>query len=329
MKLWSIQILRFVAALLVVHLHAVERLDHFRGDPGVFGHAATLFGRCGVDLFFVISGLIITMTAKGLTASDFVTKRARRILPMYYLAALPWVLIGLANGTFGWRQVISTGLLWPATDIIAPPVLPVGWTLCFEALFYMAFALVIWRRWAIWPVLATFLFALLFGRGSVASFIGNPIILEFLFGVALAHAPPARWATLGIPVGMAVLVLGAALSWPPFGVEKDFLAGENGWIRVATLGVPAALIVWGTLQIGARKGALTALGDASYSIYLFHAPLVAAAVWVMVKFSDTPADLIIIVATGFALLVGWRIHELFEKPLLAFFKRPLLSVRET
>jgi exopolysaccharide production protein ExoZ len=329
MKLWSIQILRFVAALLVVHLHAVERLDHFRGDPGVFGHAATLFGRCGVDLFFVISGLIITMTAKGLTASDFVAKRARRILPMYYLAALPWVLIGLAKGTFGWRQAMSTGLLWPATDSITPPVLPVGWTLCFEVLFYMAFALVIWRRWAIWPVLAAFLFALLFGRGSVASFIGNPIILEFLFGIALAHAPPARWAITGIPIGIAVLVLGAALSWPPFGVEKDFLAGQDGWTRVATLGVPAALIVWGTLQIEARKGALTALGDASYSIYLFHAPLVAAAVWVMVKFSDTPADLIIIVATGFALLVGWRIHELFEKPLLAFFKRPLLSVRET
>jgi len=323
MKLWSIQVLRFAAALLVVHVHAVERLDHFRGDPGVFGHAATLFGRCGVDLFFVISGLIITRSAMGLTASEFVTKRARRILPMYYLAAIPWILIGLGNGTFGWRQAMATVFLWPATDMITPPSLPVGWTLCFEALFYMAFALAIWRRWTIWPILAAFLFALLLRHGAVASFIGNPIILEFFFGIALAYAPPFRWAIAGIPIGIAVLVLGAALSWPPFGVEKDFLAGEGGWIRVAALGIPAALIVWGTLQIDARKGALTALGDASYSIYLFHAPLVAAAVWLMVKYSPAPSDLIIVMATGFAVLIGWRIHELFEKPLLAFLKRPL------
>ena len=127
---------------------------------------------------------------------------------------------------------------------------------------------------------------------------------------------------------MAILVLGAALNWPPFGVEKDFLAGESGWIRVATLGVPAALIVWGTLQIDARKGALTTLGDASYSIYLFHAPLVAAAVWLMVRFSAAPSDLIIAVAAGFAVLIGWRIHELFEKPLLAFLKRPLPPLRD-
>ena len=289
----------------------------------MFGHAATLFGRCGVDLFFVISGLIITKTAQGLTASEFMSKRVCRIMPMYYLAALPWIVIGLANGTFGWRQTIATGLLWPATDSMTPPSLPVGWTLCFEMLFYVSFALVIWRRWTIWFVLGTFLLALLFGQSPVASFVGNPIILEFLFGIALAHAKPVPWAIWGIPVGIAVLILGAALDWPPFGGEKDFLSGVNGWFRVVTLGIPAALIVWGALQIDARRGALTVLGDASYSIYLFHAPLVAAAVWGMARFNFVPADLIIILASGFAILIGWRIHELFEKPLLALFKRPL------
>jgi exopolysaccharide production protein ExoZ len=196
-------------------------------------------------------------------------------------------------------------------------------------LFYAAFALVIWRRWLIWPILATFLSALLFGRGALASFVGNPIVLEFLFGIALAYAPPARWAIAAIPIGVAVLVLGAALEWPPFGVERDFLEGESGWFRVAALGVPAALIVWGAVQIDAKRGALTTLGDASYSIYLFHAPIVAAAVWVMAKFSNVPADPIIFLSTGFTVLVCWRIHELFEKPLQAFFRRPLLSVRET
>jgi exopolysaccharide production protein ExoZ len=238
-------------------------------------------------------------------------------------------MVSLARGSFGWRQTISTGLLWPATDVITPPSLPVGWTLCFEVLFYVAFALVIWRRWTVWPILATFLIALLFGHGATSSFIGNPIIMEFLFGIALAYAPPARWAIAGIPIGVAMLVFGAAMNWPPFGVEKDFLAGADRGLRVATLGVPAALIVWGTLQIDAKKGVLTALGDASYSIYLFHTPLLAAAVWIMARFTPAPADLIMIVAIGFSLLVCWRVHELFEKPLLAFFGRPLLRARET
>jgi exopolysaccharide production protein ExoZ len=329
MKLWSIQVLRFVAALLVLHVHAIEWLMDFRGDPGIFGRPATLFGRCGVDLFFVISGLIIARTATGLTASDFIAKRARRILPMYILASLPWVLAGLAIGSFSWRQMISTGLLWPATDVITPPSLPVGWTLCFEMLFYLCFAMVIWRKWLMWPILGTFLFALLFGRGAVASFVGNPIILEFLFGVALAYAPPARWAIAGIPIGIAILVLGAAWNWPPFGGVKDFLAGADGWLRVATLGVPAALIVWGALQIDTKKSILTKLGDASYSIYLFHTPLLTAIVWIMAKFSRAPSDLIMSVAIGLTILVCWRIHELFEKPLLAFLGRPLLSARET
>jgi exopolysaccharide production protein ExoZ len=329
MKLWSIQVLRFVAALVVLNMHAVQRLMDFRGDPGILGHPATLFGRCGVDLFFVISGLIIAKTAAGLTASNFIAKRARRILPMYFLAAFPWMLADIAKGTFGWREMISTGLLWPASDVITPPSLAVGWTLCFEMLFYMAFALVIWRKWLAFPILGTFLFALLFGRGAVASFIGNPIILEFLIGVGLAHVPRVRWAIAGIPIGVAVLVLGAAWDWPPFGGVKDFLAGTDGWFRVATLGVPAALIVWGTLQIDAKKGSLTTLGDASYSIYLFHTPLLAAAVWMMAKFTRAPADLIMAVAVCFSIVVCWRIHELFEKPLLSFLRRPLLAVRET
>lgn len=87
MKLWSIQGLRFAAALLVVWVHAVERTFAITGQYGLTGNAGALLGRCGVDIFFVISGLIITRTAAGLSPRTFVRRRAIRILPLYLMAA--------------------------------------------------------------------------------------------------------------------------------------------------------------------------------------------------------------------------------------------------
>lgn len=322
MKLWSVQVLRFVAALIVAHLHAVQRAFEFTGQYGMLGGPSSVFGRCGVDLFFVISGLIITRTARGLSAPEFLGKRVRRIMPLYLLVAVPWIVAAAVQGDLGWRDVLATAFLWPATDVITAPLMPVGWTLCFEALFYAAFALVIWRPRAIWLVGGVFLMALALRKGALLQFVGNPIILEFLAGVALAYAPKFRPAVLAIPVGVAFLIAGAVLKWPPFGEAPDFLAGTTAWIRVFAIGVPSALIVWGSLQIEARPGLLTYLGDTSYALYLVHAPIILAMVALMAQFTTLGPDAMIVISTGTAILVAWRAHELFEKPMLAFLARP-------
>ncbi|HEX5380282.1 MAG TPA: acyltransferase [Phenylobacterium sp.] len=320
MKLWSIQVLRFVAALLVVHLHAVERTQEIVGDYGILGHVAGLLGRCGVDLFFVISGLIIARTSQGLTATEFIAKRARRILPLYLLFASAWALKDAVAGTLGWRDLLATGALWPASDRMTVPLLPAGWTLCFEVLFYAGFAFTIWRPRVIWLLAGAYLVALSWRSGPVSQFVGNPIILEFLFGVIIAQAPRWRPALVGIPLGAGVLVLGAVLRWPPFGGELDFLMGRDGWIRVLTLGVPAALIVWGALQIEVPESPFTYLGDASYSLYLVHAPLVGGVALLLTRYTSLPADVVILTAVACSVIVAVRVHELFEKPMLAYLR---------
>lgn len=320
-KLWSIQILRFVAALLVVHLHAVDNVWLFTHKVGIGGRTWDEFGHCGVDIFFVISGFIITRTSKGLTAGEFIARRARRILPLYWAISALWMLAYVFASSIDWRTMLATWLLWPATNGIATPIIPMGWTLCFEALFYAAFALVIWRPKTVWLIAALYVGALAFPVVEPLKFFGNPIILEFLAGVILAYVPAWRPATIGIPAGVAILVLGAVLHWPHPGTPIDALTGVGAWTRLAVLGIPAVLIVWGTLQLRAREGVFSYLGDASYALYLIHPPIVAGTVILLVGLAHLPPDLGIVAAMAAAVVVSWRVYELFEKPMLAGLKK--------
>ncbi len=321
MKLWSIQVLRFVAALLVVSLHAVTYTHDLTNHYGLVGRAGSLIGNAGVDIFFVISGLIIARTSRGLSASEFIGKRARRVLPLYFLLTAPWMVVALALAHPGWRDLVASWLLWPATDRMTMPLIPVAWTLCFEALFYVAFAVIIWRRWAVWLIGLIYLTALTLRVGPALQFIGNPLILEFLAGVLLSFAPRWRLGALAIPIGVGILFAGGIFGWLPSGPVVDDLVGAHAWLRVATLGVPAVLIVWGVLQIEARRSVYTYLGDASYSLYLVHVPVVSGAVFLLARVARLPTDVVIAASIGSAVLVAWRVHELFEKPVLEWLRR--------
>jgi exopolysaccharide production protein ExoZ len=64
--IWPLQILRFVAALMVVYVHAAQLAVKETGSYGLFPPEFALAGQAGVDIFFVISGVIIAKTAVGL-----------------------------------------------------------------------------------------------------------------------------------------------------------------------------------------------------------------------------------------------------------------------
>ena len=79
-NLRSIQILRGVAAGLVVIAHVIEHADWVSGDP------VLITGRFGVDIFFVISGFIITyITGDGpFDPKVFAIRRIFRVVPLYW-----------------------------------------------------------------------------------------------------------------------------------------------------------------------------------------------------------------------------------------------------
>ncbi|WP_077374578.1 acyltransferase family protein [Mesorhizobium prunaredense] len=312
--IWSLQILRFVAALMVVYVHAAQTAMAATGSNGLLPHDFQVAGRAGVDIFFVISGVIIAKTAPGLTWQAFAWRRFRRIVPLYLLLSIPYAIIASKAG-FGWRDAVATVFLWPATDQMTAPALPSAWTLCFEMLFYAAATIVLIDRRLLLGILGIFGFAMAYrSAGPVFQFLGNPLIIEFAFGVALAYAPKLPRGVWCLTIGIIAMTGAGFVGIAPKGGTMEFLEGVGGFQRVLVYGVPAALIVFGTMHIEANPSAWTILGDASYMLYLVHTLPISLLLVVWMSYPINP-DLIIAIGVGTSVLFAWRMYVRFELPL--------------
>jgi exopolysaccharide production protein ExoZ len=318
-KLASIQILRAAAALSVALFHAAQ-----------WSHLDFAVGAAGVDVFFVISGFVLwtACEARPSGPAAFLKGRAARILPLYWTVtlvaagaallapkALPIVLPEA-------RHLVLSLLLVPHTDPAGGPfpLLPTGWTLTYEAFFYgvMAVALAAPKDRRLQVASGLLLAASLLGFGYHGwyTLLANPMLLQFLAGIALARLwargrlqrLPRICGPLMVAAGLAVLAVCQAS-----GLRDDFL-------RPFVWGPPAALIVSGALKLQAdgRIGAgwltraLVAEGDASYSLYLVQAPVIAVFVWLTPAW---PAALRMPASFALAVAVGWLCWRFVERPL--------------
>ncbi len=309
-RLQSIQILRFVAAAMVVCLHANPSLH---------------VGAAGVDIFFVISGFIIANIATSKEPGQFLADRVRRVYPIYLLSSIPYAWFVIAAHGVDWQRLAATATLWPVYGDYVSPYLRQGWSLCFEMLFYSATALVLWRPALLKIVVAIYAaaLALAFATGwPLFQFIGNPIILEFGMGVLIARLPRSSKANgaAAITVGVLLLIASVPSSGHRFLMESlvDLSAPE----RSIVWGVPAALIVFGAIQLeGSLRGRVSRffayLGDASYSTYLIH-------VFALAAFS---AILWWPLATIAAIGVGVIQYRYVEQPLLRLLKKRPAAMR--
>lgn len=264
----SIHYLRGLAALAVAAFHAF--IDE---APQVLAG--------GVDVFFVISGFVmVEATRNGCNAHRFLLARAARILPPYWIAcALASVLV-VSTPLRDWLLVPEATVMWGWP--IPEPFLSPGWTLAYEALFYILFAVCLGRWW-----LAAILLTVLAGLGTVWQLvITNPIVLEFAFGMALANLPRqhlARWSGVLLVGALSCFLLAASLERIPM---------VSRWL---ILGMPSAALVAGLVGLEARIPAsrvLHFLGSASYSIYLVHMlPMVWTSHWTGLALGVTAGSL--------------------------------------
>jgi exopolysaccharide production protein ExoZ len=195
-------------------------------------------------------------------------------------------------------------------------------------LFYAAVAQVLVDRRYLYLLLGLYGLAFLLRRyGPVFQFLGNPLVIEFLFGVAIARLAMWRTGVFGIPIGFAALALAGPLHLAPTGDTIDFLTGKDGVQRVLVYGLPAALIVYGAMQIRARESLWTYLGDASYTVYLAHTIAITGLLTLWVAFPVQP-DLVVAVTVAVSVIFSWRVYEAFEKPLLRVVRKyPNFPVR--
>lgn len=323
----SLQVFRGVAALAVVVHHAATSTSAFvQTVPAAWLRLFDL-GALGVDFFFVLSGFIIMhahMHEAGNQAAikPYLSKRLARIFPAYWPICLALLVLyaampGLTASGGREFSYLSSVFLLPAN---LPPALPVAWTLVHELLFYAIFmlwfvsrraffvGLLVWAGlilimqfcddgsgWARYPLsllnlefMLGVLVALLYGRASFRFYItmiivGGMLVIIMLF---MMYADIEGGHRLGLAVGFAVLMLGMAR----YEQHKNIF-----W--------PMSLLL---------------LGNASFSIYLIHNPLLS--------FTQRIAGLLgmswplallcgVVLSIGF----GFLYFQWVERPLLKFF----------
>lgn len=285
----SIQLLRGLAALMVVLFHYLELQLGTEHEKIPLIHYV---GGAGVDIFFVISGFIMTTSSSGhgpAASREFLFRRLVRIVPLYWtLTALAFALALLSAPTgvtagLGWRGFFSSLAFLPVSDgyvrlnpaASATYVLPMAWTLTFEWYFYALFALsMLWgistaRRIGLlvaWFFVVTVVGAALQPRPLMLQVLTNPMSFEFVFGcaVALLHQRGVRWSALASAAAVAVAVVMLFGGVGGAGMRRIVMWGGAGFLLVAA----AALTERGRLNSG--LAIFEHLGDISYSVYLSH-----------------------------------------------------------
>src|SRR5580698_8202837 len=134
---------------MVVHFHALLFPLAIVGGEGLLGAGhLNEMGPAGVDIFFVISGLVIGLTGPLATprptAARYFWMRWSRVAPFFYVASLPMIAVWAIAGQLTTAKTVATFLFWPmAGGTPVTPYLAPGWSLCFEMIFYTSISLLL------------------------------------------------------------------------------------------------------------------------------------------------------------------------------------------
>ncbi|MEI6799366.1 MAG: acyltransferase family protein [Pseudomonadota bacterium] len=319
--------LRAIAVLPVILFHA--------------GFSTFSGGFVGVDVFFVISGFLITsIIVKDVEAGtfsfwDFYERRARRILPALFLVMLccipfawmwmlPMELKAFSTSVVSVCLFVTNVLFWRQSGYFdaAAELKPLlhTWSLAVEEQFYIIFPIAILLLWR-------------FGRRNVISSIALVVILSLaLSQYASNHYPSANFYLL--PTRAWELMAGALCSFAIVGhsIPRDNILSLAGLAAIVvsvfaydeTIPFPslyALLPVLGTCAIllFARQGTLVGallsmkpvvgIGLISYSAYLWHQPLFAFARIRSLTEPTSQLMLLLAVASIALAYLSWRFVE--------------------
>jgi exopolysaccharide production protein ExoZ len=348
-RIISIQVCRGLAALLVVlaHLHGIETKycasDHLR----LFDH-----GALGVDLFFVISGVVIaSVTVEKFghprDAGTFLYHRLARIFPIFWIYTT-LTLIALHFNPLGNSADQARSFHLLASYLLIPTHLPMlllqGWTLSYELYFYLAFFFLLllvpkpiapWLL-ALWGI-AVIALKLHIGLSPIpiVQVLISPSLLEFLAGCILFHL--YRRSRLHPSAG--ILLLATSVVWLAAIVlytvhvhanNPDWIV-DHPWRRPLLYGSFSTLFLLGAIELERTRiirylPLLSSIGDWSYSIYLSHALVLALVARLVLRLLPHQASIILItlitlIGLPAVLIAGQLSYVYLERPLLHLLYR--------
>jgi peptidoglycan/LPS O-acetylase OafA/YrhL len=344
---------RALAILIVIFHHAVG----FTGVPPASGAERVIDALAqqawmGVDLFFTLSGFLITgilLRTKGTDGyyRNFMMRRVLRIFPLYYLFILVFFVILPrlfpaqpdlarlpAQQAWYWLYLPNVRIYlngnWYATFVEH------AWSLSIEEQFYLVWPLVVAllsRRnlvrfclVAIPLSLTLRVLIVLHGGDHAAAFVLTPAHLDgLLLGAMLAAYEPQ--GTHARPRFVALTVAGVAFValTPRLGVSyaiAHYALSVTGWslacvgfVGLAITSPPTSLL---TRILTLRP--LAAIGTYSYGVYLVHQPLMRALVPRVNAVTGSPLrhwTLLAIVGGALSFAIAWVTYHAFERRFLA------------
>ena len=328
--------LRLIAALMVVSYHYTYRA------PGPWGeHTATVFsdvgpvtgyGWLGVQLFFIISGFVICMSAWDRSLSAFAVSRVARLYPAYWfgvLATASLVAVLGPQSTLPSAGRLLANLTMLQTPLGVPDIDGVYWTLWVELRFYVLIALLVWRGLTYRRVVAFCLIWTFASAGAAAT--GD---WRLIYVVDADHAPffvagmalylIYRFGPTFTLITVVAVSYGLGLWRLAPTVAVVGLLGPYGRAWPAVIAVVtsffAAMTMVALRRLSWIKGAwLTVAGTLTYPLYLIHQEIGYAIIARL--HDDIPRWPLTIALLTVMLGAAWLVHRCVERPVALLVKR--------
>lgn len=327
--------LRFLAAALVVAFHYTARVTPAWPEP--IAQVApglvrlTKFGYFGVDLFFVISGFVILMSAWGRPLPSFVGSRISRLYPAYWTSVL---LTGGVLAVFSTSKVttgqVAVNLTMLQSAVGVANVDGVYWTLWAELRFYVLIGLflivgVTTNRIlvfaTVWPVLSllayqsdSHLLRVVLVAPYAGLFAGGMLIYVIVRNGSTAIA----WLLLAMNILITVPTAGVNAASSVLSTTGQHISSTSTWlITVSCFALVALATMTGIRHLRARV--LTLAGSLTYPLYLLHEEIG----WTIIgRLAPHHAWWMVAGAAALtSLVLAVLVHFLVERPLMPFLRK--------
>lgn len=325
--------LRFAAAVLVVLYHYTAWHHGYWGtaeakDAWPVLSKVTVYGNMGVQLFFIISGFVILLSAYGKGAGRFVGSRVGRLYPAYWFAVLAtgflvivmWPQVG--SGLGGKELTANLTMFHPLMGL--RHIDGVYWTLWVEMRFYLLILVLIILRLltirtmtilaVVWPVLG--LAAQLMNREAAAENLMSDYAALFSGGIMLfliyrfGHSI-LRWSVLALNVGIAAYFTGIKGPAEALELVGYVVPAWHYWLII--VGLFAAVALLSLTRLGnVQWKFLGILGALTYPVYLLHQ---VWGWWMIDHFAPVLGQYVTLpLVMGIVFTVAFLVHRFIERP---------------
>lgn len=331
--------LRFLAAAAVMLFHYTAlRNPSWDGTPSdVFPTLSTLtsLGAFGVDLFFVVSGFVILLTAWGRDVRSYAISRITRLYPAYWAGVLLTGLLLLVL----WPDrrelelsAVGMNLTMLQSAFGVPHVDGVYWTLWVELRFYVLVGILlvvgltgarVLAFAALWPALGAMAY------NAELDLVAELLIWDYapLFagGMALFLLTKDRRSLLAWLVLAENVILGALWSGREtarivvVNTDRGVSDALSATIVVCCFAVVALVTLTRLRHVSAAW--LTTAGALTYPLYLVHEYW---GWWIIhLLHNALPRYVVLGIAVAVVITMAWLIQRFVEKPLAPVLKRGL------